>query len=204
MVVRGAARYGTPVVVDDASTDATATLARDAGAVVVSLLPGRGYEGAIEAGFVHASKLGADVVVTLDADGQHDPATLPAFLEPLLAGAADLIIGIRPAPARLMEAAFGWYTRLRYGVPDILCGMKGYRMDLYHAHGRFDGSRSVGTELTLAALRRGTRFRLVAVPIREREGTPRFGRAMRANLRILRAMAHGVWNDIVPRKGHEA
>ncbi|KKW30984.1 MAG: hypothetical protein UY76_C0069G0003 [Candidatus Uhrbacteria bacterium GW2011_GWA2_52_8d] len=64
------------IVVDDGSSDRTAEIARTQGAVVVSHVINRGLGAAIGTGFAAAQSLGADVVVTLDADGQHDPAEI--------------------------------------------------------------------------------------------------------------------------------
>ena len=180
---------------DDASHDGTGEIAEAAGAVVVRLDRNCGYDAALDRGFREALKLGAEVAITFDADGQHDPESLGAFVEPLGDRSADLVIGVRPKPARLMEAVFGFYARVRYGIPDVLCGLKGYRMELYTDHGCFDSSGSIGTELTLASLRRGVRVVTVPVPIEERAGTPRFGRAVAANFKILRAMIIGIYRD---------
>ncbi len=98
-VVAGAAHHGTALVVDDASSDDTAARARAAGAEVLRLDGNRGYEGALEAGFARAAELGADTVVTFDADGQLDPAVIGSLLEPLRRNRADLVLGRRPSTA---------------------------------------------------------------------------------------------------------
>ena len=79
--VIAAARQWLPVlVVDDGSSDATAEVARAAGATVLSQQPNQGKGAALRAGFRHALEAGVDAVVTLDADGQHDPAEIPTLL----------------------------------------------------------------------------------------------------------------------------
>ncbi|MCZ6522847.1 MAG: DegT/DnrJ/EryC1/StrS family aminotransferase [Alphaproteobacteria bacterium] len=196
-VVAGVAAHGAPLVVDDGSTDDTAEKAEAAGAEVVRLEANRGYEAALEAGFARAATMGADVIATFEADGQVASEVLNDVLHPLTEGRADLVIGVRPAPARASEFLFSLYTRWRYSVSDILCGVKAYRATLYRRHGRFDKGWSVGTELALAALREGARIATVPVPVRPRiSGRSRYGLALRANLRILRAMAGAVGNDL--------
>jgi hypothetical protein len=133
-----------------------------------------------------------DIVVTFDADGQHDASILDQIIQPLARNQADIVIGIRPRTARFGEALFGFYTRMRYGVSDILCGLKGYRIDLYKSRGHFDSYGSIGTELALAALAGGARKAIVRVPIHARGGRPRFGQGLKANWRILRAMWRGL------------
>ena len=85
----------TVIVVDDGSADATAELAGAAGAAVVRLPENRGKAGAVMAGFAAALARGYEVVVMLDADGQHLPGEVPQVLAPVLAGEADLVVGSR-------------------------------------------------------------------------------------------------------------
>jgi glycosyltransferase involved in cell wall biosynthesis len=83
------------VVADDHSIDRTRDIAREEGAHVV-LNPGRQGAGANTAvGLAVACMLGADVIVTLDGDGQHDPNEIPKLLEPILNRQADLVVGVR-------------------------------------------------------------------------------------------------------------
>jgi glycosyltransferase involved in cell wall biosynthesis len=191
-VVRSVLPGRTVIVVNDCSNDATASIAEAAGAMVVNHAANKGYDGALQSGFERASELGMDVVVTFDADGQHDASILDEIIQPLARDQADIVIGVRPRTARIGEAVFGLYTRLRYGVGDILCGLKGYRIELYRRRGHFDSYGSIGTELALAALATGARVAVVPVPIHDREDQPRFGQGLRANGRILRAMWHGL------------
>ncbi len=83
------------VVIDDGSTDRTAAVAEAAGAVVVRHPFNLGIGGAVQTGFRYALEHGFDIAVRLDGDGQHDPAELPALLEPLLADEADIVVGSR-------------------------------------------------------------------------------------------------------------
>lgn len=195
-VVREASVYGQPIVVDDCSTDDTKAQAVKAGADVVRLDTNRGYDAALQKGFERACEMGFEAVATLDADGQHVATVLGNLLEPIIVGRADLVIGVRPRFSRFAEAAFGFYTKLRFGVPDILCGMKAYNMSLYQEYGCFDKTRSTGTELALYALRFRKPFEKLNVPVRERKGNSRFGSALRGNFKILRSMQLAVFEDL--------
>jgi glycosyltransferase involved in cell wall biosynthesis len=83
------------VVVDDGSTDDTALIAEALGAVVVRHERNLGYGAAIRSCFSAARDLKADVIVTLDADGQHEPDQIPRLIEPVSEGLADIVVGSR-------------------------------------------------------------------------------------------------------------
>jgi glycosyltransferase involved in cell wall biosynthesis len=85
------------VVIDDGSTDATAEVARRAGAVSAQLPFTLGVGGAVRVGLRYAQGNGYDRAVVIDADGQHDPAGITALLE-ALDGGADMAVGSRFAP----------------------------------------------------------------------------------------------------------
>ena len=94
-VVDGTLEYLPVLVVDDGSKDDTAAQAENSGAVVLRQTPNQGKGAALRAGFHRAIDEGHEAVITLDADGQHDPAEIPKFLETYQAEKADLIIGAR-------------------------------------------------------------------------------------------------------------
>ena len=138
-VVRAAAATLPVVVVDDGSSDETAAVARGAGATVIAQVPNQGKGAALRAGFRHALEAGAAAVVTLDADGQHDPAEIPALLAAWRDGvserAADpleLIIGrrsfARMPPLRRLSNSLGTgllSAALGRWIPD---NQSGYRV----------------------------------------------------------------------------
>lgn len=190
-VVRGARSYGVPIVVDDGSTDATANLAKQSGAVVVSHLENSGYDRAINSGFTKAAEIGCEIVITVDADGQHNPMLIQKFIDTIDAQ-ADVVIGIRSRKQRLAEHIFAMYTRLCFGIKDPLCGIKAYRISIFKALGHFDSYGSIGTELSLYAARSGYQIHQIAFLVRERQGRSRFGAVMSANTRIFRAMVLGI------------
>ena len=95
-VVLGAQKYADAVVVcDDGSNDMTGAVAKRLGACVVRHRRNLGYGASIKSLFKRACELNADVLVTLDADGQHNPKEIPSVVEPIIQGSADLVIGSR-------------------------------------------------------------------------------------------------------------
>lgn len=126
------------MVVDDGSGDATAAAAAAAGALVVRHPENMGAGGATMTGIEAARRLGADAVVTIDADEQHDPQDIPALLQPVLDGRADIVFANRfgrmagkrrnriPVVRRVFNAVGNVVTFLAAGlwVRDSQCGFK--------------------------------------------------------------------------------
>jgi glycosyltransferase involved in cell wall biosynthesis len=83
------------VVVDDGSVDATATVAREHGAIVLRLPFNLGIGGAVQTGFRYAFEHGYELAVRVDGDGQHDASQLDRVVAPVLAGEADIAVGSR-------------------------------------------------------------------------------------------------------------
>lgn len=95
-VVAKSSRYAAQVVViDDGSSDDSALVAEAAGAVVYRHPRNQGYGAAISSALEQGRALGADVLVILDGDGQHDPRDIPHLIQPILEGRADIVIGSR-------------------------------------------------------------------------------------------------------------
>jgi glycosyltransferase involved in cell wall biosynthesis len=116
------------LVVDDASSDATSSAAAGAGAAVISLTNQLGAWGATQAGLRYAQRHGYRTVVTLDADGQHDPRELPMLLAAHGASAANVVIGTcseRLSNAKRLAAR---YFRFITGiaVQDFTSGLRVY------------------------------------------------------------------------------
>ena len=162
-VVEGALLHLPVLVVDDGSSDATARHAREAGAEVLQQPHNAGKGAALRAGFQHALQHGFDAVVTLDADGQHDPSEIPAFLERYAANAAELIIGARDfrpmPPVRRFANSVGRHCFSWALGQDVLDNQSGYRLV----------GRSL-MEKTLASDEQGFEFEVEMIVICVRSG----------------------------------
>ena len=137
-VVEAARRHLPVLVVDDGSADGTADAARANGAEVIEQRPNQGKGAALRAGFRHALARGAEAILTIDADGQHDPDEIPAFLAAWTAPPSDqemrpdLVIGRRdframPPIRRLSNVLGGWAFSWAVGR-DIPDNQSGYRL----------------------------------------------------------------------------
>lgn len=83
------------IVVDDASSDQTAEIAKKAGAEVIINRTNRGKGASFETGFKAAVHLGADIIVTMDSRGHHNPDDIPRLIDPIITGSADVVNGTR-------------------------------------------------------------------------------------------------------------
>jgi glycosyltransferase involved in cell wall biosynthesis len=131
-VVHSARTHLPVLVVDDGSTDDTATEAERAGATVLRQMPNQGKGAALRAGFCQAIEEGYEAVLTLDADEQHDPAEIPQFMQAYAERRADLIIGARtfakmPLVRRIANTVGTWAFSWAIGQP-IRDNQSGYRL----------------------------------------------------------------------------
>jgi len=160
------------IVVNDGSPDETAEVASTHGAIVVSHVINRGLGAAIGTGFAFAKKRGADVVITLDADGQHDPAEIPKFIE-AMKGGADVVIGSR----MLTRTGMPWYrqvanmlgnisTLVLFGayVTDSQSGFRAFSRAALDKIEIKTNRMEVSSELIAEAKHHG--FKIVEVPIK--------------------------------------
>jgi glycosyltransferase involved in cell wall biosynthesis len=128
------------LVVDDGSTDRTLAVAREGGVDhLVSLTNNKGLAAAFQAGLDASLKLGADVIVNTDADGQYDPADIPRLVAPILDGYADMVVGDRQVEdlehfsrsKKLLQRLGSWVVRKLSGtdVPDTTSGFRAYNRE---------------------------------------------------------------------------
>lgn len=139
-VVRHVQKYIRPViVVDDGSPDRTSEEAADAGAIVIRHKHNMGKGAALNTGFDYARQENFNYLITLDADGQHDPADIPRFIEAYERTGIPVLIGNRMGTLSNMPFVRKWTNRsmswflsraMNQYVPDTQCGFRLYRCDV--------------------------------------------------------------------------
>lgn len=161
-----ATRAHLPVlVVDDGSHDDTSAVAEAAAATVVRHPWNRGKGVALMTGFAWALEQDYKAVLTLDADGQHDPADIPKFLAAYEAGAGDLIIGRRdfsqmPFPRRYSNPFGSWLLSLALGrrICDNQCGYRLHRRRLLETLNLTSTGFELEVEVIIQAVCQGMRI----------------------------------------------
>ncbi|MHC1591417.1 MAG: glycosyltransferase family 2 protein, partial [Candidatus Helarchaeales archaeon] len=142
-VIEGTKKHVTEVLVlNDGSIDNTATIAADAGARVISNDYQMGLGITMKKAFKNALRLDADIVITIDADGQYDPEEIPKLLQPILSNEADLVLGSRfmekgsiekmSKVKKIGNKVFTWATNRFTGLhlTDSATGFRAFRKEV--------------------------------------------------------------------------
>jgi glycosyltransferase involved in cell wall biosynthesis len=169
---RAAVPDASVIVVDDGSSDGTGEQGRGTGAVVVTHPRNRGKGVALRSGIARACEAGADVIVTLDADGQHPPGLIPRLLQPISDAQADLVLGARARSGAmpLGRRFTNWISAAlasRIGGQDVRDAQTGFRAFTRAVAERLKpaGDRyEYEANFLLDALRAGFRVTSVEVP----------------------------------------
>lgn len=177
------------IVVDDGSTDDTAAVASEHGARVLGAPYSMGNGAAIKRG---ARAAGGDVIVFMDADGQHDPAYIDALLEQLRAG-YDMAVGARDASGQASRgrgAANGFYNRLAswmtgHRIADLTSGFRAVHADRFREFLHLlPNGFSYPTTTTMAFFRSAYPVAYVPIPVAQRIGRSHI-RPMRDGIRFV-------------------
>jgi glycosyltransferase involved in cell wall biosynthesis len=173
-VVRQVLQYvKAALVVDDGSTDDTATEAQTAGARVIRHSTNLGKGAALKTGLRYAVSIEADFFLFLDGDGQHDPAEIPAFIDAINRSNAGLVIGNRMLNLESMPFIRRWTNRFmswqigricKLPIPDSQCGFRLARKELQPVLMAPSNRFEFESESLILAARWGVR--LSFVPIR--------------------------------------
>ena len=158
------------VVCDDGSTDDTAEVAKKAGAIVITQ-KNQGYGAAIASLFEYARKQNAQIMVTLDADGQHNPDQIPLLIDSITAHNVDVVIGsrflddntsgYRKTGIKIITSAANYGSNFK--VSDSQSGFRAYSKNAIDAIHPTEQGMSVSTEILLKISNKG--LSVAEVPI---------------------------------------
>jgi glycosyltransferase involved in cell wall biosynthesis len=190
------------IVVVDGASDQTAARASEAGALVCDVPVNRGQGAALRLGYWLARARGAQVIATIDADGQYEPEELARVVEPILAGRADFVSGSRRLGTELTTdpirhlgvLVFGAVFSLivRHRITDPACGIRAMSAELTAAV-TLEQPQYQASELMISAALNG--FRLAEVPTTMRDRGSHAGHTkkdgnLRYGVRFARAAFH--------------
>ncbi len=162
------------VVIDDCSSDRTAEIAKKAGAEVIVHTSNKGKGAALETGFKAAADLGADIIVTMDSGGHHNPANIPRLVTPIIKGSADMVTGSQylngpgkntPVYRRIGQTILDRFININSGlrITDSQSGFRAFAVsakDLFH----FDAQgMAIESEMLADAGKSGLRIKEVEI-----------------------------------------
>ncbi len=166
-------KYDQVIVCDDGSSDMTETIASSLGAYVVKHDKNLGYGSAINTIFNEAGKIGADVLVTFDADGQHQISEIDSVLQPIFENKADIVIGSRflgetkdlPRYRKIGIKTITGLTNVVTGskITDSQSGFRAYAKKVLKEISPTESGMGISTEILIKASKK--EMRIVEVPI---------------------------------------
>ena len=193
------------LVIDDGSTDGTSETAQQQGALVCTLSVNRGHGVALRLGYRIAREAGAELIATLDGDGQWDPADLPAMVRVIEEDRADFVVGSRQLGQtksddrfrNLGVRFFAWLISRLTGtkLTDTSSGLRVMRAHLTGVV-RQTQPQYQTSELLIGALYQGFRVAEVPTTMRQRlSGASKKGGNLLYGLRYARVIAKTWWRE---------
>jgi glycosyltransferase involved in cell wall biosynthesis len=167
------------IVCDDGSQDMTADIAEKLGAVVIKHDKNMGYGVALQSLFKKAVALKADILLTLDADGQHDAREMPKLIQPLVESKADIVIGSRfleennsiPSYRRLGIKLLTKLTNSGENshISDAQCGLRAYNRRALESISMYEPGMGASAEILLKAGDQGLKIAEVPVHVQYKD-----------------------------------
>ena len=163
------------IVCDDGSTDSTNSIAKELGAIVISHSKNQGYGATIRSIFLKAKEIDADILVTIDADGQHDVADVEKIIKPIINNECDIVIG-----SRFLEKSQDIPTYRKFGIniitkvtnasmkdnlTDSQSGFRAYNKKVIEEISPSETGMGVSTEILIKASNKNLRIGEVPITV---------------------------------------
>ena len=189
-------------LVDDCSTDATGDLASTMGVRVIRLPASLGAWGATQTGLREAASRNLDVVITMDADGQHNPEDIPALLAPLIAGECDVTIGSAPERGSRLRRLAWRLMRLTSGLhcTDLTSGFRALNADAITLLASPSASALVYQDVGVLLMLEKAGLSVVEVPVAMPQRADGKSRIFGSWLAVAHYMAHTLMLSATKRK----
>ena len=170
------------IIINDNSTDNSEKILKKMKINFISHKRNLGYDQAIFTGVKEAVKKNYDIICTFDADGQHNNLDLERMLKFFFKENLDLLIGKRKKILRFSEKLFNFYTKRKYGVSDIFCGLKIYRLKECIKYLNDFEKNNLGINVALKLLKKSIKYDEISLNDNSRFDEPRIGSNLKVNL----------------------
>ena len=170
------------IIINDNSTDNSEKILKKMKINFISHTRNLGYDQAIFTGVKEAVKKNYDIICTFDADGQHNNLDLERMLKFFFKENLDLLIGKRKKILRFSEKLFNFYTKRKYGVSDIFCGLKIYRLKECIKYLNDFEKNNLGINVALKLLKKSIKYDEISLNDNSRFDEPRIGSNLKVNL----------------------
>lgn len=188
------------IVVDDGSSDRTLEMAKKNQAQIIRNHTNQGYEKSLLLGFRHVlAENKYDAVITLDADGEHDPSYIFELLKHFHQG-ADIVIGIRHKFNRISETHASNLFNFMYAIKDPLCGMRIYSTKFLYEYLEEYKKLYLGTLPLKFAVKNKYSTKQIEMRVNKRQDRSRFGSSFKGNIRIYCVVFLCILQVVVRRK----
>lgn len=182
-IIDGCSGYGHIIVINDNSVDSTFSIIKKKNIFCITNSESIGYGSSILKGIDEACTKNYTHLITIDADGEHDPQCIKKFIEKLK-NRNDMVFGIRKEHYRFSEGLFILYYNLKYGVSDILCGMRGFNLKIIEKKHLFLKDE-LALKFIFNYLNKERKFTEFKISGKKRLNKSRFGNIIIANFKIL-------------------
>ena len=189
-------------LVDDCSTDATGDLASNMDVRVIRLPASLGAWGATQTGLREAASRGLDFVITMDADGQHNPEDIPALLAPLIAGECDVSIGSAPDRGSRLRRLAWRLMRLTSGLrcTDLTSGFRALNARAIDLLASPSASSLVYQDVGVLLMLEKAGLRVLEIPVTMPQRADGKSRIFGSWLAVAHYMAHTLLLSAAKRK----
>jgi glycosyltransferase involved in cell wall biosynthesis len=176
------------IVVDDCSNDSTSRVAELGGALVLRNRSRLGQTASLRKGLSVAK---GNIIITMDADGEHDPRDIPRLMRALKRNGQCLAVGRRVALPRVSERLLSMFLGPVLGVSDIICGFRAIPREILNVVD-FDRHETWGVKFLLSCSNRGVRILEVPLSKSTARASARIGGKVLGNLKVIRCLIVGV------------
>ena len=179
------------MVIDDSSNDGTSQFLKKNKIKFIRNNKNLGYEKSLIKGFLYTLKIKKiKYILTMDADGQHNPVYIDKLMKYLSKNNSDIIIGSRIKKNRFIEIIISLIFKKKYGLIDPLSGFKLYKKEVFKKIGLQNNRNVFLVDLILESIKKGLKIKNYNIKTNLRKDKSRVGNFIKANTKMLKILSY--------------